>query len=291
MLKRDHLKKPPWLKVRIPSGENYRGVRDLLKKYNLSTVCREARCPNIAECWNRKSATIMILGKVCTRACRFCAVATGDPGGKIDAREPANAAEAVKKFGLRYVVITSVDRDDLPDQGSGQYSAAVAEIKKRNPETKIEVLIPDFSGRAESLRMIVEAGPDVIGHNVETVDRLTPRIRDRRCGYQKSLAVLAVIKDLDPARTTKSGFMVGLGETDAEIVRTLADLKDRRVDIVTIGQYLQPTKRHVPAQRYYTPVEFEGFKKTGIGMGIKFMVSGPLVRSSYRAGEVMEDPG
>jgi lipoic acid synthetase len=290
MLKRDPLKKPPWLKVRIPAGGNYRGVRDLLQKYNLSTVCQEARCPNIAECWNRKSATIMILGKVCTRACRFCAVATGDPGGKIDVHEPANAAEAIKKFGLRYVVITSVDRDDLPDQGSGQYAAVVTEIKKLAPEIKIEVLIPDFSGRAESLRKIVEAGPDVIGHNVETVDRLTPRIRDRRCGYQKSLAVLALIKDLNPARTTKSGFMVGLGETDAEIVRALADLKDRRVDIVTIGQYLQPTKKHVPVQKYYTPDEFDGFKKTGKGMGIKFMVSGPLVRSSYRAGEAMEDP-
>jgi lipoic acid synthetase len=290
MFKRDRLKKPPWLKVRIPAGENYRVVHELLKKYNLSTVCQEARCPNIAECWNRKSATIMILGKVCTRACRFCAVATGDPGGKIDVHEPANAAEVIHKFGLRYVVITSVDRDDLPDQGSGQYAAVVTEIKKRIPETKIEVLIPDFSARSEFLRKIVEPGPDVIGHNVETVARLTPRIRDRRCGYQKSLAVLALIKDIDPARTTKSGFMVGLGETDAEIVQTLADLKDRRVDIVTIGQYLQPTKKHIPVQRYYTPDEFESFKKTGQGAGIKFMVSGPLVRSSYRAGEAMKDP-
>ncbi len=280
------LKKPPWIKFRIPSGAGYREVYDLLKSHNLATVCQEARCPNVTECWNRKSATIMILGKTCTRSCRFCAVTSGDPKGIIDPDEPSHVAEAIRTLGLRYVVITSVDRDDLPDQGSSLYAATVAEIKKINPHTRVEVLIPDFSGSAGSIRSVLDAKPDVVGHNVETVRRLTPGIRDRRSGYERSLGVLAVIKERAPQVLAKSGFMVGLGETDEEIEETLRDLADARTDIVTIGQYLQPCRDRAPVVRYCRPEEFESFKRIGLAMGIPHIVSGPLVRSSYRAADI-----
>ena len=286
MFKRDHLKKPPWIKFKIPSGANYREVHDRLKEHGLATVCQEARCPNISECWERKSATIMILGRICTRACRFCAVQTGEPRGRIESGEPVQVAAVIRDLGLRYVVITSVDRDDLADQGSGHYAATVAEIKKIDPGIRVEVLIPDFSGRSELLRMVVESGPDVIGHNLETVRRLTPQIRDQRCGYDRSRNVLAAIKYLNPKMKTKSGFMVGLGESDEEITQTLTDLKERHVDIITVGQYLQPTLKHLPVQKYYRQEEFDEIRAAAERLGIRHVVSGPLVRSSYRAAEI-----
>lgn len=280
------MKKPEWLKVKIPSGHEFRAVFDLLKQYNLSTVCEEAHCPNMHECWNKKSATIMILGKICTRACRFCSVKTGDPGGKLDPEEPSHVAEVIKKLGLKYVVITSVDRDDLEDYGSTHYAATISAIKEENPETRVEALIPDFSGHRVHLQKVIDVRPFVLGHNVETVERLTKDIRDRRCGYEKSLEVLRLIKKLDNSIYTKSGLMVGLGEEKQEIIQTLKDLDAVDVDVVTIGQYLQPTKKNHFVQKYYTPEEFESFKKAGEEMGIKHVVSGPLVRSSYHASEI-----
>lgn len=228
----------------------------------------------------------MILGKVCTRACRFCAVESGNPKGVVDSEEPKHVAEVVKKIGLTYVVITSVDRDDLDDFGSGHYTETIQQIKAKNPDIKIEVLIPDFSARIDCVKKIVDAQPYVIGHNIETVERLTPFIRDRRCGYKKSLDVLKNIKKMDGTIYTKSGFMVGLGEEKDEIAETLKDLRDANVDIVTIGQYLQPTKKHHFVQKYYTLEEFEEFKKTSEHVGIKHVISGPLVRSSYHAEEI-----
>ncbi|MGB9721274.1 MAG: lipoyl synthase [bacterium] len=280
-------KKPDWLKIKLPSGKQFKEVFETLKSYNLSTVCQEARCPNIAECWAKKSATIMILGKVCTRACRFCAVTTGNPRGLLDTNEPENVAEAIKKFGLRYVVITSVDRDDLQDLGSGHYARTVQAIKQKNPDTKIEVLIPDFNGNENFLKKIIDVRPFIIGHNLETVRRLTPYIRDRRCSYENSLNVLRLAKKLNQKLFTKSGFMLGLGEKENEIIETLRNLKDAQVDIVTIGQYLQPTIKHIPVQKYYNPGEFNKFKKIGEEIGIKYVISGPLIRSSYHASEVI----
>uniref|UniRef100_A0A7V1EI27 Lipoyl synthase n=1 Tax=candidate division WOR-3 bacterium TaxID=2052148 RepID=A0A7V1EI27_UNCW3 len=279
-------KKPDWLKIKLPYGNEFKDVFETLKSYNLSTVCQEARCPNIAECWAKKSATIMILGKICTRACRFCAVTTGNPKGYIEPDEPKNVAEVIKKFGLKYVVITSVNRDDLEDLGSTHYARTVQAIKQKNPDIKIEVLIPDFNCKDEFLKKIIDARPFIIGHNLETVQRLTPYIRDRRCGYEKSLNVLRLVKEFEPKILTKSGFMLGLGEGEKEIIETLKDLKDAQVDIVTIGQYLQPTRRHISVKRYYTPDEFNKFKKIGEEFGIRYIISGPLVRSSYHASEI-----
>lgn len=288
MFKRDYLKKPDWLKVKIPSGDEYKSIYRILQKNNLSTVCQEARCPNISECWKQKSTTVMILGRICTRSCRFCAVKTGNPKGFLDPQEPEHVAGVIKSLGLKYVVITSVDRDDLEDYGSQLYADTIRVINKMNPQVKVEALIPDFNDSAECLKRIVDARPYVVGHNVETVRRLTPHIRDRRCGYDKSLSVLRQCKELDPRMITKSGFMVGLGEQEHEMEETLHDLKDAGVDIVTIGQYLQPTTKHVPVQRYYTPDDFDRLRKVGEGMGIGRVISGPLVRSSYHAAEVFK---
>lgn len=284
-----YIKKPDWLKIRLPGGGEFKEVFELLKSYNLCTVCQEARCPNIGECWSRKNATIIIMGKVCTRSCRFCAVTTGNPKGYLDPKEPENVAEVIKKLGLRYVVITSVDRDDLEDLGSGHYARTVRAIKEKNPYTKIEVLIPDFNCQEEFLKKIIETEPYVLGHNLETVRRLTPFIRDRRCSYEKSLQVLKMVKRIDSKIFTKSGFMLGLGETEEEIITTIQNLRDADADIITIGQYLQPTKRHLSVQKYYTPEEFKKFKEMAEAMGIKFVFSGPLVRSSYHASEILGD--
>ncbi len=287
MFSRDHLKKPAWIKHRIPSGPEYKRILELLRQFGLVTVCEEARCPNIGECWQRRSATIMILGKVCTRACRFCAVKTGDPDGYLDGNEPQNVAQVVKELGLRYVVITSVDRDDLPDSGSGHYARCVSSINQISG-AGIEVLIPDFNGREAWLGKIVSEKPAVIGHNIETVRRLTPFIRDRRCGYDISLAVLRTIKRLDHGCVTKSSIMVGLGEKPEEIRAALDDLADAAVGIVTIGQYLQPTRKHLSVQKYYSLADFEALKAAGEKAGIKHVLSGPMVRSSYRAAEILD---
>lgn len=286
MHRRDHVRKPDWLKVRVPSGEEFADVFSLLKEYNLATVCQEAHCPNMHECWRKKSATIMILGKVCTRACRFCAVETGNPRGVVDRTEPQHAAEAIQKLGLKYVAITSVDRDDLSDGGSGYYAETIRHIIRSNPETMVEALIPDFNAREEFLQKIVDARPLVIGHNIETVRRLTPAVRDRRCGYDVSLSVLQTIRRLDNDIHVKSGFMIGLGEKQHEIVQILQDLNAAGAQIVTIGQYLQPTRKHHPVSKYYTPEEFENLAVTGKELGIRYVISGPLVRSSYHAAEV-----
>jgi lipoic acid synthetase len=288
MFRKEYLKKPDWLKVRIPSGNEYKSIYRILNRHNLSTVCQEARCPNIAECWNKKSATVMILGKTCTRACRFCAVATGHPSGYIDADEPRHVAEVVKALGLKYVVITSVDRDDLEDSGSGHYALTISTIKNTNPDTRVEALVPDFGGDQLCVKRIVDAAPYVIGHNVETVRRLTPYIRDQRCGYEKSLNVLRQCRECGDNILAKSGFMVGLGEEKDEIAEALHDLKNAGADIVTIGQYLQPTRKHIPVQKYYSPAEFSEFERIGRATGLKYMISGPLVRSSYHAAEIFE---
>ena len=288
MFGRDHLKKPDWLKVRIPSGDGYKSIYRTLEEHHLSTVCQEARCPNIAECWREKSATVMILGKVCTRACRFCAVSTGNPKGVVDPDEPGHVAGVIRSLGLKYVVITSVDRDDLEDFGSNHYAETIRKLNEENPGIKVEALIPDFGSNEEFLKVILDTQPYVVGHNMETVRRLTPHIRDRRCSYEGSLNVLKKCHELNGSVLTKSGLMVGLGETTGEISETLMDLKLAGVRIVTIGQYLQPTRKHLPVQKYYTPDEFNEFGRIGKKLGIGYVMSGPLVRSSYHAAEMFQ---
>jgi len=287
MFRKAPLKKPDWLKVKIPSGNAFADVHETLKRLNLATVCKEARCPNMHECWNHHAATIMILGRICTRACRFCSVTTGDPEGIIDVNEPVHVAEAVKILGLKYVVITSVDRDDIPDLGSSHYARTIDEIHQQNSGVRVEALIPDFNAERKFLSSVVEVRPYILAHNVETVPRLSPYIRDRRCSYRRSLTALRMIKELDNRMPIKSGIMIGLGEEYDEIIETLKDLKEYGVDIVTIGQYLQPTRKHHVVQRYYTPEEFTDLGNIGKELGIKYVVSGPLVRSSYHAAQTV----
>jgi lipoyl synthase len=281
------LPKPDWLKITLPQGNNclrqYRDVLQALHRYHLNTVCKSARCPNLGECWGRKTATFMILGDTCTRNCQFCAVNTGNPKGFFDQAEPRRIVQAVVDLGLNYVVITSVTRDDLPDGGAEVFAETIKEIKRLSSETKIEILIPDFNGDFNSLEKVLSAHPLVLGHNVETVARLTPIIRDQRASYHTSLELLRKSKEFQPGIRTKSGFMVGLGETEDEIFTTLQDLKNVKVDIVTIGQYLQPTRKHLPVKKYIKPEEFENFRKYGLALDFSAVLSGPLVRSSYRA--------
>lgn len=279
--------KPEWFRVRLPSGETYERVRGILKSRQLTTVCEEAHCPNIAECWGGGTATIMLMGETCTRGCRFCAVTTGNPHQNLDLWEPVKVAEAVGELGLKYIVLTSVCRDDLPDGGADHFAKTVSEIRLRHPDIIVEVLIPDFRGDLKAITSIVGARPQVIGHNIETVERLSPRIRDWRATYQQSLEVLRTVKELDSTRFTKSSMMLGLGETDAEIKQAMKDLRSVGVDILTLGQYLQPTRtwRHVPVTEFVTPDKFEELRKVGEATGFLYVASGPLVRSSYRAGE------
>ncbi|MGB5209613.1 MAG: lipoyl synthase [Gammaproteobacteria bacterium] len=281
-------RKPPWIKARMPGGSGYQQVKQNVREHRLATVCEESMCPNIGECWNHGTATIMIMGSVCTRACRFCAVDTGNPGGWLDREEPANAARSVQLMGLRYVVITSVDRDDLSDGGAAHYAACVKQIKRVNPDTAVEALTPDFGGRTADVETVVSSGPDVFAQNVETVRRLTYPVRDPRAGYEQTLAVLAHAKACRPGVLTKTSLMLGLGETAEEIRETLEDLRRSRVDIVTFGQYLRPTANHLPVQRFVPPEEFAQFREWGLDMGFLEVVSGPLVRSSYRADRVFE---
>jgi lipoic acid synthetase len=278
-------RKPDWLKIRPASGDTYSGIRDMLKKLNLATVCQEARCPNIAECWGGGTATFMLMGEVCTRGCRFCAVKTGNPRGAIDNEEPEKVGLALSKMNLSYVVLTSVDRDDLADLGAEHFARTIEVIKGNNPKLIVEVLTPDFQGRRELIERVVRARPDVFAHNVETVERLSPRVRDPRARYWRSLDVLKTVKELDPSRFTKSSIMTGLGEEESEISATLRDLRQVGCDVVTFGQYLQPTSRHLPVIRYCTPDEFQAWQSQAEGMGFMYVASGPLVRSSYRAGE------
>jgi lipoyl synthase len=281
-------RKPPWLRAKMPAGDGYSRVKQNVRQHHLATVCEESMCPNIGECWNNGTATLMIMGSVCTRACQFCAVDTGNPRGWLDAEEPQNAARSVQLMGLRYVVITSVDRDDLPDGGAAHYAACVRAIKTLNPETAVEALTPDFQGELAAIETVVDSGLDVFAQNVETVRRLTHPVRDPRAGYDQTLAVLAHAKRHRPEVLTKTSLMLGLGETDAEIRETLVDLQAAAVDIVTFGQYLRPTANHLPVERFVTPGEFDDYRQAGLAMGFLEVVSGPLVRSSYRADRVFE---
>jgi len=282
------LAKPPWLKARIPSGAGYSAMRELVREHRLATVCEESICPNIGECWNHGTATLMLMGSVCTRSCQFCAVDTGNPGGRLDSGEVGNAAETAAIMGLSYVVLTSVDRDDLPDGGARHYADCIRAIKQRCPGIRIEALTPDFSGRAEDVRTVVDSGVDVFAQNLETVERLTGIVRDPRASYQQTLDVLAMAKEFRSDLLTKTSLMLGLGETDAEVETTLDDLKEAGVDIVTFGQYLRPTRNHLPVERYVTPDEFDRYRRAGLERGFLEVVSGPLVRSSYRADRVFE---
>lgn len=277
--------KPSWLKVRAPSGENYTRLKEMMADLKLATVCQEARCPNIGECWSGGTATIMIMGEVCTRGCRFCNVKTGNPKGVLDPFEPEKVAYSVSQMSLEYVVITTVDRDDLPDQGAEHFSRTVTTLKKLSPSLIVEILAGDFRGDEKLVHQLTDAKPDVYAHNVETVERLTPKVRDPRAGYRQSLRVLEMVKERDATRYTKSSLMLGLGETDEEILQTLKDLRDVGCDVVTFGQYLQPTPRHLKVVDYVTQEKFQEWQKTAEGMGFLYVASGPLVRSSYRAGE------
>ncbi len=278
---------PDWIRVRAPSGEKYTRLKGLVRTLHLNTVCEEALCPNMGECWGQGTLTIMILGEVCTRACRFCAVTTGNPRGVVDVDEPRRVAEAIADLDLNYVVVTSVDRDDLPDQGAGIFAQTVREIKAHSPRTIVEVLTPDFRGRVDLMKIVVDAQPDVISQNVETVRRLTYTVRDRRAGYDQTLNILRSVKELDPTRKTKSSILLGFGETFDEVVETMRDLRQANVDLLAIGQYLRPTdkKRHYPLVEYIHPDVFKQLKEEGMKMGFTYIASGPLVRTSYKAFE------
>lgn len=283
--KKPHVPKPDWLKVRAPSGENYTRIKDMLGELKLATVCQEAKCPNMGECWSGGTATFMLMGEVCTRGCRFCHIKTGNPKGAIDPFEPEKVAYSISQMKLEYVVITSVDRDDLPDQGVSHFARTVSTIKKLAPELIVEILTPDFRGQQDLIWELVESKPDVFAHNIETVERLTPSVRDPRATYRQSLSVLDLVKKKDPTRYTKSSIMLGLGEKDDEVIQALKDLRSVDCDVVTFGQYLQPTKRHLKVEEYITPEKFEEWQTIAESMGFLYVASGPLVRSSYRAGE------
>lgn len=274
--------KPAYTRVRIPSGENYLMIRETLRDRSLHTVCEEARCPNVAECWDSGTATFMIMGSNCSRGCRFCSVTHGKMTA-LDPDEPFKVAESVNLMGLEYVVITSVDRDDLPDQGSQHFASVIREI--RNAGVKIEALIPDFRGQEDLLDNIIREDPEVIAHNIETVRRLTPGVRDPRAGYDQSLSVLRYIKKKNQQKLTKSSIMLGLGETDDEVLSTMADLRGAGVDILTLGQYLRPSKLQLPVHEYSSTERFTILGNAARKMGFSFVASGPLVRSSYRAFE------
>lgn len=279
-------RKPPWLRAKIPGGPVYDAVRQNVRAHKLATVCEEAKCPNIGECWSHGTATIMLMGSVCTRACRFCSVDTGNPGGTLDADEPAHTAESVRLMGLRYIVLTSVNRDDLQDGGAAHYAACVAAVKNANPQTRVEALTPDFQGQTGDVETVLDSGVDVFAQNIETVKRLTHPVRDPRAGYEQTLRVLAHAKAYRPDVLTKTSLMLGLGERDEEIAQALDDIKAASVDIVTFGQYLRPTINHLPVRRYVTPAEFQTYRQWGLQRGFLEVVSGPMVRSSYRADRV-----
>ena len=276
---------PEWLTVKPVSTSRYAGIKRDVLENGLHTVCAEARCPNIAECWSGGTATFMVLGDLCTRGCRFCAVGKSAKGSRIDLLEPERLGKVVRQWGLNYAVITSVCRDDLPDQGAGHFARCVTEIRKASPNTLVELLIPDFRCDENCLKAITESSPDVVGHNVETVRRLTPMVRDRRAGYDQSRRVLAMLKALDAQIYTKSAIMLGLGEEDSEVIQTMADLRGAGVDFLAVGQYLRPGPNHVEVKEYIRPERFEFFRRRAQEMGFRCVAAGPFVRSSYRAGE------
>ncbi len=274
---------PPWIRTRVVEGENFKELKQLVQTRRLHTVCEEAKCPNIFDCWSRRTATFMILGDVCTRACRFCAVTSGRPG-ELDIGEPLRVAESVAQLGLRHAVITSVDRDDLADGGAGIFARTIKAIRRRSPATTIEVLTPDFQGDFGAVQTVVEARPDIFNHNTETVPRLYARIRPKAV-YANSLALLRHIKRLAPEMVTKSGLMVGLGETEEELLDVFRNMRAHDIDVLTVGQYLRPSKKHAEVARYYRPEEFAHLKQEAVKMGFAHVEAGPLVRSSYHADE------
>jgi lipoyl synthase len=280
-------RKPAWLRAPLATGAAFGAVRQIVREHRLSTVCEEAKCPNIGECWNAGTATIMLMGAVCTRACRFCAVDTGNPRGWLDAEEPQNVAKSVQLMGLKYVVLTSVNRDDLSDGGAAHYAAAVRAIKDLNPGTAVEALTPDFQGVMRDVRTVLDSGLDVFAQNIETVRRLTHPVRDPRAGYDQTIGVLREAKTYAPHVLSKTSLMLGLGETDAEIRETLVDLRNARVDVLTLGQYLRPTPNHLSVERFVTPQQFDQYRSIALELGFLECVSGPLVRSSYRAEQAL----
>lgn len=280
--------KPKWLRISTTTSPNYEKVKAEVKAHRLSTVCEEAKCPNISECWSHGTATIMLMGAVCTRACQFCSVDTGNPRGWLDEQEPENTAKTVALMNLDYVVLTSVNRDDLSDGGALHYAKAIQAIKARCPKTKVEALTPDFQGKLEDIKTLLDSGVDVFAQNVETVERLTHPVRDNRAGYWQTIQVLAYAKAYRPDIYTKTSLMLGLGETDDEIIQTMEDLRKNQVDILTLGQYLQPTRNHLPVQRYVPPETFERLRQIGLDKGFFEVASGPFVRSSYRADKVFK---
>lgn len=278
---------PKWLKFVSPRGKNYQKVKQIVREHRLATVCEEAMCPNIGECWSSGTATIMLMGSVCTRACQFCAVDTGNPKGWLDRDEPFNTAKSVALMDLKYVVLTSVNRDDLSDGGANHFARTVRAIKKRSPRTAVEVLTPDFQGDTNCVEILVDSGIEVFAQNIETVKRLTHPVRDPRAGYQQTLAMLKIGKQRRNNVLTKTSLMLGLGETENEIKQTLDDLREHHVDIVTFGQYLRPTRNHLPIERYVKPEQFDIYREWGLERGFLEVVSGPMVRSSYRAEQVL----
>jgi len=278
-------KKPAWLTVLPPKGQSHASLKALFSEMGLHTVCEEAHCPNISECWGGGTATLMLMGDVCSRACRFCMVTPGRPAGQLDEFEPEKVAVALSRMGLTYVVLTSVDRDDLEDGGAEHFARTIRRTKELNPGILVEVLIPDFQGDLEAIRTVSQARPDVIAHNIETTMFLTSKVRDPRAGYWQSLSVLRDVKKIDPRIFTKSSIMVGLGEGEEEVRLAMMHLRDAGVDFLTVGQYLRPSPRHLPVVEYVQPSVFESYKEMGEEIGFKYVASGPLVRSSYRAGE------
>ena len=277
--------KPEWLTISPPKGESYDDLKSLFRSLNLHTVCEEAHCPNVHECWGGGTATLMLMGDVCSRGCRFCIVTPGRPQGALDELEPENVAFALSQMGLMYVVLTSVDRDDLDDGGASHFAKTIRLVKEKNPGILVEVLIPDFQGDLADLRKVVDARPDVIAHNIETTMSLTGKVRDPRAQYWQSLSVLRNVKKLSGHIYTKSSIMVGLGETEEEVTQSMVHLRRADVDFLTVGQYLRPSSRHLKVEEYVTPEQFGRYRSIGEGLGFLYVASGPLVRSSYRAGE------
>lgn len=289
--KKNPIRKPDWMKQVIPSGDKYTAIKARLRELNLHTVCEEAKCPNIGECWTggetgTATATIMILGDTCTRGCRFCAVKTSRAPPPPDPAEPAKVAEAIASWGLEYIVITSVDRDDLPDQGSNHFAETVQRLKIRKPDMLVEALVPDFRGDSECVQRVATSGLDVFAHNIETVEELQSVVRDRRANFKQSLDVLKMAKSMAaPGTLTKTSIMLGCGETPSQIIKTMESVRDAGVDVMTFGQYMRPTKGHMPVSEYVTPEAFERYRGLGMDMGFRYVASGPMVRSSYKAGE------
>jgi lipoic acid synthetase len=281
--------KPEWLKIRPPTSEQFQWIKSRVSGLRLHTVCQEAHCPNMAECWSAGTASFMILGDTCTRGCRFCAVKTAAKGKEVDSFEPLKLAQTVHEMNLKYVVITSVDRDELQDQGAEHFAKCVSEIKKTNPETRVEVLVPDFRGSTDCIETVLNARPDVFGHNLETVKRLQSKARDRRANYEQSLSVLRLVSKWNKKNNekifTKSALMLGMGEEKTEVLEAMDDLREAGVEILSLGQYLQPSPNHYPLDRYVSPTEFGEFKQTALEKGFLFCQAGPFVRSSYKAGE------